>query len=350
MVTNLLPSSDHTQKMPILTILPWILCAGALVFAFYEMYTVRAVSANAEKSCQVVSLRGGGNFTYINPLLACEVATEQNFHELSDVRKMIEKYIEAQKKSGALTKASVYFRDYTKGEWLTIGGNEHYAPASLLKVPLMIAYMKIARTDHTLMAKKLTRTEPRDFNEGVNFKPTNSIKLGESHTIEELIHSIIINSDNNALYLLNQNIDQQILNEVYTDLGLSIPTSATPESVDFITAKEYSYFFRILYNATYIGRRSSEEALGLLAQTDFKNGIIQGVPEGTKVAHKFGEREVSDVTPPVRELHDCGIIYYPDHPYLLCIMTQGSNYNDLSKTIGDISREVFNTEKNLYQK
>lgn len=62
------------------------------------------------------------------------------------------------------------------------------------------------------------------------------------------------------------------------------------------------------------------------------------MPASVKVAHKFGERLLEDST---RQLHDCGIVYYPENPYLICIMTHGNVYENLEKTIQDISKMVY---------
>ena len=42
-----------------------------------------------------------------------------------------------------------------------------------------------------------------------------------------------------------------------------------------------------------------------------------------------------------RQLHDCGIIYHPLKPYLLCVMTRGEKIADLENAIRDISKWIF---------
>jgi hypothetical protein len=50
-----------------------------------------------------------------------------------------------------------------------------------------------------------------------------------------------------------------------------VPGVKTPE--DFLSVKDMATFFRILYNASYLGRENSEYALKLLSQVDFNNGL-----------------------------------------------------------------------------
>ena len=78
----------------------------------------------------------------------------------------------------------------------------------------------------------------------------------------------------------------------------------------------------------------------LLTETTFKNGLVQGVPDGIPVAHKFGEQTIvnpTDNSIEFRELHDCGIIYYPKSPYFLCVMTKGEDFTKLQSIIAEIS-------------
>jgi beta-lactamase class A len=131
-------------------------------------------------------------------------------------------------------------------------------------------------------------------------------------------------SDNNATALLDENIDQNTLNDVYGDLN--IPTNDNPSlsNLDFITAHQVSTLFRVLYNATYLSRDDSEKALQLMSQSSFTQGIVAGVSSSTVVSHKLGLVGIApnNVTTE-HELHDCGIVYGKD-PYVICIMTRGS--------------------------
>jgi beta-lactamase class A len=66
--------------------------------------------------------------------------------------------------------------------------------------------------------------------------------------------------------------------------------------------------------------------------------LVAGVPAGIPVAHKFGE---TGQVGGERQLHDCGIVYYPNSPYILCIMTRGNNFEELPNIIKQISSEVY---------
>jgi formylmethanofuran dehydrogenase subunit D len=77
-----------------------------------------------------------------------------------------------------------------------------------------------------------------------------------------------------------------------------------------------------------------------MSAASFSGGLISGVPAGVSVSHKFGEK-VIDASVPTLQLHDCGIVYHPRTPYLLCVMSQGRDYDELSSFIGDVSKTVY---------
>ncbi len=78
---------------------------------------------------------------------------------------------------------------------------------------------------------------------------------------------------------------------------------------------------------------------------EFKSGIINGLPVEARalpVAHKFGYRTFPDPLDKVtEEIHDCGIVYVPDRPYFVCIMTKGFKQTDLMDAIQAISGLVY---------
>ena len=99
-----------------------------------------------------------------------------------------------------------------------------------------------------------------------------------------------------------------------------------------------------MYNASYLSKDLSEYALNILAHTAYNNGIVKGLPGDVPVAHKFGERTV--IQDRSRQLHDCGIVYLNHHTYLLCIMTRGTDYDQLSEIISRISNIIYEILKN----
>lgn len=280
------------------------------------------------------SVRQSG-YKYINPLLECEVGVE--FKELASFKSALERKIAEITGSGRASTISVYFRDLNNGPWIGIGEDELFLPASLLKVPLMISYFRLAEEQPEVLKEKLTYEMSYDSSGNPLIKPPITLTEGKSYTVEELIYRMIVSSDNAAAYLLDTNLNADWRARPYRDLGLPNPDE---EGGSFaLTVRQYASFFRILFNSSYLSQSSSEEALSILAKTEFKSGLVAGVPANLEVAHKFGERVLSEQGN--YQLHDCGIIYYSSSPYLLCVMTRGEDLQKLPSVIADISSFVY---------
>lgn len=146
---------------------------------------------------------------------------------------------------------------------------------------------------------------------------------------------MIVYSDNKAANALLNHIEASSLDSVYQNLGIEVPD--IDENENFMSVRDYASFFRILYNASYLNHAMPEKALGILTKSQFNLGLTAGVPPQIEVAHKFGERVLLDG----RQLHDCGVVYKIDKPYLLCIMTRGNNFIGMSETIKAISETAY---------
>lgn len=287
---------------------------------------------------QKFSVMRSGGYRFINPLLEFDIAEISN--EPRPFKSKIQTKVQQLQADKKIRHISVYFRDLNNGPWFGINEKEKYAPASLLKVPVMISYLKAAETNPELLQKTL-RYETEYLDDYQYIKPSMKIELGKEYTIEDLISRMIKHSDNLAGSLLRENMNTVAvpLEKVLSDFGVDFELGVGDE----LSVKNYASFFRILFNSSYLNRESSEKALDLLSQTEFDDGLVAGVPQDLAVSHKFGERSSSQTA---RQLHDCGIIYYPKHPYLLCTMTRGTvgatgDYVDISKAIGEISRLVY---------
>lgn len=313
--------------------------AAMLMFAGWTARGLKESAARKTRQNARVQLRQGGYY-FINPLLDCELGEEfLGGLEIHSFKDKIEKLIKVTTSKYSVTHVSVYFRDLNNGPWFVINEQTAFSPASLLKVPLMVAWFKLAESDPKVLSRKITygKNEP-NLNIFLNVKPSQSLSPGGSYTVDELIYRMIVYSDNNANDLLFKNIDNQALLRTYRELGVEAPVEGVPE--EFMGIHEYAAIFRILFNASYLSREMSEKALFILSQSEFKAGIVAGVPPGIPVAHKFGERTLPKAVN-VKSLHDCGIVYYPTSAYLLCVMTNGADFQVLDDVIREISSAVF---------
>lgn len=295
------------------------------------------VSAPVPQAGSSGEIRAGG-YMFINPLLECDNYQPPNLESITKLNTDVNTYIAQAQTQQRASFISVYFRDLNNGPWLGINEHEDYSPASLLKVPVMIAVLKKAETEPAILNRVIFFKGNPDLGVNPNIKDGEGLIKGKSYKVDDLLYRMIAYSDNDAMQLLLDLVSVNMFANVLTDLGMNIANKSAAD--DFISVKDYSSFFRVLYNGTYLNRDMSEKALSLLSQSTFKSGLCAGVPAGTLVAHKFGERAYEEQG--IRQLHDCGIVYVANKPYLLCVMTRGKEFAALESIIADISRIVYN--------
>ncbi|MFZ1075698.1 MAG: serine hydrolase [Minisyncoccia bacterium] len=327
------PRETRMHWLPVLA-----LCAGVLAgLLIGRQMGAQSAPAPAATDQEVDIRANADEHDFISPLIEC-ANTDPAALQNSDANKLksgLQSLISAWTAQGKVTEVSVYFRQMNDGAWFGIDGSAVFTPGSLLKVPVVMSVLHHAESDPGFIDKKITFDTP-PIDDEQHYPPAQKIAPGKSYTVKELIESTLKYSDNNAAYLLANSIDWKELTDSFSDLGIQNP----PQDVDATTTvQNYASFFRTLYNATYLNRDDSEFVLDALSQSTFTQGLVAGVPNGVPVSHKFGERELDTVN----QLHDCGIVYAPTSPYLLCVMTRGDNYDDLASAIASISRTVYNS-------
>lgn len=275
-------------------------------------------------------------FQYINPLLA--VDTYQN--RLTSLDKSLEieiqSLIDNKKRDLSISSAAIYFRDIEPGVWLGINEANKFSPGKLLKIPIMITYYKLAENDPELLNEEIT-FKGDDSPSHYILKTPELLKAGEKYTIGALIEKMIIDSSDQAANMLFDRVDRKNLNEIFSDLGIDFKEDK--ETQDFISLKLYSLFFRVLYNASYLNRDYSQKALKLLVKADSSVGLGANLPKSVPIANRVGARAYDTNGSRKYEIYDCGIIYYPEHPYLLCSSAQGKSIEgvkDFLKSLGEI--------------
>ncbi len=305
-----------------------LFCAGWLTHSTYNRYQDRSKNRR-------VALQG---FRFTSPLLDVELPEGIVIgHEPIPFKYKIESFIQKQINNGQVRHVSVYYRDLHDGPWFGINEKTTFNPASMMKVPVMIAWLKRAERDPQVMKRTFTYDGKQDVSSLQDILPQHTITPGRRYTVEELLDFMMRYSDNNAAALLYYAMGAGELNAVLD--GMDIENHPDEEN-NSITVHGYSGFFRILYNAAFLNREMSEKALELLSQQDFPQGMSAGVPKGIPVASKFGEH-VRGLNSEDKELHEFGIVYHPTRPYILGIMTEGHDFARQAEIIRGISQMIY---------
>jgi len=339
--TNFYLMKNLTKKVPVYFLIIAAFMGAALSYSFTfivsekqdKIDVVTNVQSGQTNSCNVNFKRLGGR-EFIRPLLFAERTCEDDC--FSGIKSSVSGIIDNLKAKGDVNSASVYIRLFKEGKWMSFNEEAKFQPGSLFKVPLLITYLRLSEEKPGFLNNKITFNTKTEASKSLKQEfLKNSIKIGNTYSVKELLSYMIEHSDNNATMLLMTSIPFTEFQKTFTDLGLSKDLTKNDA---VISAKEYSIFWIALYNGSYLNFDNSEYALTLLSQSDFGEGITKNIPKDVKVAHKFGEKGDANN----HAFSETGIIYANNVPYLISIMTEGKDQSKLPLAIQEISSLVYN--------
>lgn len=281
-------------------------------------------------------------YDLISPLLQCEVANSLDTTKIQPIKQAMQDLSEQYLSQTQDGMVSIYFRDLNNGGWIGIGEREKFVPASLFKVNIFMAYLMLSEEDPSILQKEVIFSEElsklySDIPQFFSLTKPEPLVIDQTYTIKDLLERMIEYSDNLAMNIVIDHLDPSAYDKLNQKLGIEYEVR---NSDGYVSPRAYSSLFRVLYNASFLNKKNSEYALERLTRTAFTQGLRAGVPSDVVVASKYGERSgVNGSTS--RYLHDCGIIYHSQNPYVLCIMTKGEDFVKQARLIKDISSAVY---------
>jgi len=324
--------SIRVNLLQVFFILTASVCVGWFIHVQYSLHHGASLAGNQDPQQEGVSIVQDTSYHFTRPLRYFDLKIPSS--QLQSLQQSIGNFIRENRDRGNLFQASIYIRDMENGEWTSVNEEEGYHPGSLIKVPMLMYYLKEAETNPRLLDEQLILTE------GAEMIPAQSeiglrITPGKPYRIRDLLRYMVSHSDNQATHLLNMHCDIAKFKKVFTDLQLKEPD--VTDTNFSMSIRDYSVFLRVLYNATYLNAENSEFALSLMAESSFNLGLSNRLPKDIQVARKFGEFDFERK----KELHESGIIYCNQHPYLITIMTKGYNSMNLADFIARLSEMVY---------
>ena len=223
---------------------------------------------------------------------------------------------------------SMYFEFLNTGANIAVNKDAEYFPASLLKVPLVMAVVKKIEDGEWKWSDEVVLTEA---DKNSNFGDLWRQPVGEHFTVEALIRQLLVNSDDTAYFMLLRNVTPEDLHKVQEHLGIQDFFSHDMK----ISAKKYAPILRSLHSASYLSVQDSEKILQWMSEYSFNNYLASGLPRGMPFAHKIGIYEEKGV------YLDAGIVYVPQRPYILIVMVNEKNSEKAQNLFRDISQKVY---------
>lgn len=244
------------------------------------------------------------------------------------LRKAMKEYVNNQNGS-----VGIYFEYLPSGISIGVNDREEVKIVSLTKVPLVMSIMKkIEKGQLSLDTKVVIKEENLDPKFGNLYKKG----AGAVFSVKELIDESLINSDNTAYDALFNLLTIEEIVEVYENLEIEVNSR---ETKPIVSPKSFSSIFRSLYLASYLSEEDSNYILEILTRTSFNDKIPAGVKDkNIKVAHKIGVFSRLDASEKL--FSDCGIIYIPERPYIVCAFVQSSD-EDAKRHISYLSYMIY---------
>ncbi len=328
--------------------MPQILNNKALYFVILGEFAAIIFLANVKrtprpsvKSSYRIIREKGTHYTFTNPIVSIQDSDGADKKMSQNIRG----YLSNLGQNSGNIKTAVYYKDLNDNTSAGYNQDDTFIPASLIKLPMLIGYLEYAGQNSGFLSQQVT-VPGNDYNKLENISPSSTIEPGKSYTIKDLLEAMIISSDNNALENLYQ-MHPELLKKTFSEDDITLPDSIEKIAMgNYVSPKMYSNFLETLYNASDLGAENSEYALKLLSRIDYNQGLTARLPQQVEVAHKFGERKIEEngqITE--QQFHECGIVYYPGHPYVLCVMTKGQDLKTQQDRVAEISKDIYDIVK-----
>jgi len=300
------------------TVLAVGLCVLLVISLGFNVYQARKNRAASDANTQQT------RYPYLSKRITLENPNDVLINFVS-LRKSLESQLGAVK-----AEKSFYFEYIPGGTSIKIGSDNELVAASLIKLPLVMNLYRAAELGRIDLDKTVTlQQSDLDNAYGDLWEEGAGYKL----TLRQAAALMLQQSDNTATHVVFNNVrgllrdDEQSLNQLDVEQNLK-------DGQAVIDAESYASVLRSLYLSSYLDNENSQEILTFLTKSEENRRLTALLPKDLKVAHKNG------VFNSAWSESDCGIVYVPKRPYILCIML-GLPEDESNQLIAKLSKEVY---------
>lgn len=231
----------------------------------------------------------------------------------------------------------VFFVDLDTGGYLDVNGNTTFASASMIKVPILVAFFqdvdagKIRLDESLTLKKELIGGGSGDM----QYKP-----LETKFTALETATKMIVISDNTATNLLIERMGGvAALNERFLSWGLTATQirNLLPdlEGTNTTSPKDLAHLMALVNEGDLMSMRSRDRMLDIMQRTVTNTLLPRGLGEGATIAHKTGD--IGSL------VGDVGLVDMPNGKRYIAVAMVKRPHNDgrAQELIRQISRAAY---------
>jgi len=235
--------------------------------------------------------------------------------------------------------------DLDSGEYVNLQGERTFSAASMIKLPILIAFFQAWEEGRVDLDEPLTMTKEVRAGGSGNMQYED---LGKQYLALETAAKMIIISDNTATNMLIKRLGgKEALNEVFAEWELEHTRLRNPlpdlDGTNTTSPKELVKLLARLDKGELVSAESREQIFQIMGETRRRTLLPQGLDSGAKIAHKTGD--IGSL------VGDVGIIDRPSGKrYLAAIMVERPhNDRNANELIRRYSRETYQYFRNQEQ-
>jgi len=228
-------------------------------------------------------------------------------------------------------------KDLTSGDEIGVDWDERFLAASSIKIPILIELFRKVKAGAVDLEERVT------VRDGVKVGGTGVLKeLGDGTAtlaLSDLASLMITVSDNTATNILIDVVGMEDVNGLLEGIGLRTTRllrkmqdseASAMGRENYATPREFMRLMEVIHTHDGLDPQVCDETLAVLKMPK-TTAINRLLPYDVMVASKYGEMR--------RSYCDVGIVYLPDRPYVLAVMTKEIPPDDVRKqrTIEQIS-------------
>lgn len=215
-------------------------------------------------------------------------------------------------------KVGFYYKNLSTKEIITYNEGANFSPASIIKLPIIMAVYKMAYQGKISLE---TQISIKEIEKMPSCGAINSFSYEPELDMKTLCALMITISDNTATNVLINHIGMENLNQEFIEMGLKntrinrilFDKEASKKNIqNIVTPLEMGDLLEQLYSKQFVSEEVSQEIVDILCRQQINHKLKEMLPPGTRAAHKTGEDD--DIS------NDVGIIYGKED-FIVCYLS-----------------------------